>query len=108
MIQGPYNFQPFAQNATQISMGSALTQFAAAGIGGGAALVGGVAAAPLLRGPVLGAALNITSRIIFANTEVDEGAEIAIQTFEKLEAEFTSIELANPEVAGPEIPWMVH
>jgi hypothetical protein len=99
----------FDLSGMNISMGRALTQFALSGIGGGAVLAAGTAAVPVIapafRGAALGAAMDLSSSIITGVTEVSEAAEAAVQSIEQLGAELRAIELGNPEVAGPELPW---
>jgi hypothetical protein len=56
-------------------------------------------------GPVLGAAMELGSSYITGVTEVSEWAEAAQGVLEQAGAEYRALELANPEVAGPELPW---
>jgi len=56
-------------------------------------------------GPVLGAAMELGGSAITGVTEVSEWAEAAQGILEQAGAEYRALELANPEVAGPELPW---
>lgn len=103
--QGNANLQAFLSGMTQFDMDSSLLEFATISVGLPSLVVGGLAVAPLLQGPALGAAMELGSSTITGSTELSEALEAYTQTTEQLGAELRSIELSNPEVAGPELPW---
>jgi hypothetical protein len=88
----------------------AFLQTIGVGAGGAAIATTGVAVAPLLKGPALGAALELTSSQIngYAAASVTsvietEGYSESLETLESLGQVFRSLEV--PEQAGPELPW---
>jgi hypothetical protein len=107
---GPFNFAGFGNAIAPYDPWLAFRQTLMLGAGGGAAVAGGVAVLPLLRGPALGALMELTGSQIngYAAQSVTsvintEGYVDALEGLENLGAVFNSLEV--PEVAGPEIPW---
>jgi hypothetical protein len=105
-----FNFAALGNALVPYNPGVAAAQFLAIGAGGGTAAAGGVAALPLLRGPALGALMELTGSQIngYAAQSVTsvintEGYVDALEGLENLGAVFNSLEV--PEVAGPDIPW---
>jgi hypothetical protein len=56
-------------------------------------------------GLVLGAMMDLGGSAITGVTDVSQWAEAAQGVLEQAGAEYRALELANPEVAGPELPW---
>ena len=111
-----FNYAPVfgSQQFTQYNPARAGTTILVAGMTGGAALAAGAVSAPIIaaavRGPALGAIMELTGSQIngYAAEEVTsviqtEGYIEDLEGLEQLGQMLRSVEV--PEVTGPEIPW---
>jgi hypothetical protein len=106
------NLSPYfaSPQFTQYDPGRAFLQTLGVGIGGTAVVAGGMALAPAIRGPALGALMELSGSSINTNAAqnvltviASEGYAEFLETMNTLGEALKSLEVE--EATGPEIPW---